>query len=263
MTILIVALSLIAHEYAHVFAVKFLGGKIERVGFFPLGMMARTRQLERLSGRERYVIYAAGPMANFALVLWAAIASHVAYVYTPILDAIVFYNLVLGLFNLTPVLPLDGGRILWQFLGNKIGILRAARIVKRLGLVVGCVFIFLGMVQIVLFPYNLTLLCAGVFIMKKGRRAEPWMQAEFHLALDGKSSPTRVRTLPVKRISVPAEMPVKDAFERLAGDYFIEFCVDEMQVVTERALLAHIFKHGLTGTIGTKLLMTAIHQSKF
>jgi len=236
------------HEWAHVFAVQFMGGKVEKVGFFPFGMMARVRRLERLHSWERYVIYAAGPAANFAVAFWAGITSHTSYVGVAWLDELAFYNLVLGVFNLTPVLPLDGGRILWQFLGNRVGILRANRYLKRLGIAVSYVFIFLGFVQVIFFPYNITLLCAGIFIRQKNKAISAELQAAFHLALDGKNSDERSRTLPVKTIHIPAETPIKHALERLAGDYFICYHIKK-RLLREQTLINHIFKHGITGTV--------------
>jgi stage IV sporulation protein FB len=247
-TVILVIGSLVVHEWAHVFVVRFMGGRVEKVKFFPLGMMARARRLERLHSWERYVVYAAGPAANFAIAFWAGVTSHTSYVGVAWLDSLAFYNLVLGVFNLTPVLPLDGGKILWQFLGNRIGILRANRYLKKLGVVVSRAFIVLGFVQVVFFPFNITLLCAGLFIAHKNKNISTEMQAAFHLALDGKNSEERARTLPVKTIHISAETPIKDAFERLAGDYFISYYVKEKHL-REQTLINHIFKHGLTGTV--------------
>jgi stage IV sporulation protein FB len=250
-TIILVAASVAIHEWVHVFAIRFMGGKVESVKFFPLGMMARARRLERLHGWERYVVFAAGPVANFAIAFWAWFTSHTSYVGVAWMDALAFYNIVLGVFNLTPVLPLDGGRILWQFLGNRVGILRASRYLKKLGMAVAWCYIFLGMVQAVLFPFNITLLCAGIFILKKNKTIQPELQAAFHAALDGKNSAERARTLPIKTIKISPETPIKEAFERLAGDYFIEFQMQKKQrPLRERTLLEYIFKHGITGTVG-------------
>jgi stage IV sporulation protein FB len=251
MNILITAVLLVAsvalHEWAHVFAVRFFGGRIERVGIFPMGMMAKARRLERLDSWERYVIFAAGAGVNFAIALWAFGVSYLSYVGVAWLDELAFYNFVLGVFNLTPALPLDGGRIALQFLGNRVGILRAGRLIMRVGKVVSCAFIFFGIIQMILFPLNITLLCAGILISKKNKAITPELQAEFHLALDGKNS--RARTLHIKEISISAETPLKHAFERIAGDYFIVFNVNEKKI-REQAIVKHIFAHGLTGTVG-------------
>jgi len=256
LTIAILLTSLIIHEYAHVFAVRFLGGKVERMGIFPLGFFAKVRRLEGLCGWERYVIFAAGPAANFAVAIWAIIVSRVSYVGVEWLDTLAFYNVVLGVFNLTPTLPLDGGRIALQFLGNCIGILRASRVIKRLGIFVAWVFIGLGVVQMVLFPFNITLFCAGVFLRHKNKNIAPELQAAFYAALSGKS--LRARTLPIKEVLVPPETEIKHALERLAGDYFIVFRIDEKKrPLREQTLLEYVFKNGMAGTVGEVLGLQA------
>ncbi|MCL2047984.1 MAG: site-2 protease family protein [Defluviitaleaceae bacterium] len=248
-TAALVLVSLLAHEYAHVLVTRFFGAQVERVGFFPLGMMSRARGLERLHAWERYIIFAAGPLANFALALWAGATSYLSYVGVPWLDAFAFYNLVLGVFNLTPAMPLDGGRLLWQFLGNRLGILRASRIISRMAIVAGWAFAALGAIQMLLFPYNFTLLFAGIFILKKNKSIAPELEAAFHIALSGKNLPHRARTLPVKKIAISAETPIKTALERLAGDYFIIFIVNGKKL-SEQVLIEHIFENGLSGAVG-------------
>ena len=56
----------------------------------------------------------AGPLMNFSLALLAACAlriGHLSPAWRSAIDAFIVLNLVLGLFNLVPVPPLDGGRI--------------------------------------------------------------------------------------------------------------------------------------------------------
>ena len=56
----------------------------------------------------------AGPLMNFSLAVLAALAlrlPHLSQGWAQALDAFIVLNLVLGLFNLTPLPPLDGGRI--------------------------------------------------------------------------------------------------------------------------------------------------------
>ncbi|MCL1844654.1 MAG: site-2 protease family protein, partial [Defluviitaleaceae bacterium] len=248
-TIILLIASLAVHEYAHIFAVRFLGGKIESAGLFPLGFFAKARRLETLCAWERYVIFAAGPTANFAIAAWAFSVSHISYIGVGWLNSLAFYNVVLGIFNLTPALPLDGGRIALQFLGNRIGILRASRIIKRLGICIAWVFILIGVVQMLLFPFNITLFCAGIFLRNKNKNIAPELQAAFHAALTGKES--RARTLPIKEVSLPAETEIKHALERLAGDYFIVFRVgtgEKKRPLREQTLLEYVFKNGMSGT---------------
>ncbi|WP_298283336.1 site-2 protease family protein [Acidocella sp.] len=75
----------------------------------------RYRDPRRLMG----VVALAGPAANFAQAIFGGLALH-GGMFT---DFWLFYieiNLVIGLFNLTPLLPLDGGRIVLALLPLKL-----------------------------------------------------------------------------------------------------------------------------------------------
>jgi len=246
----LVICALILHELAHIFAVNYLGGKVEKVGAFPLGIKAKFTGLEKLLAWERYIIYGAGSLANLIVAVWAFSVSRMSYFGVPWLMAFASYNIVLCVFNLVPVLPLDGGRIAHQFLSNRIGILRANRIMIRLGLCVGITLMFLGFAQVVLYNYNITLLCAGMYIKRQNRAMKPRLQMEFFKALEAKNAPARARLMPVKMVMIHEDASVKYAIDKLTMDHLTEFYIKEKEyTLSERVLLEHIFTKGLQGTV--------------
>ena len=74
--------------------------------------------------RDMVIVAAAGPLMNFALAMLAGLFAHVAVAWQDVLSPeaaqyafravglMILANLVLGLFNLLPLPPLDGGRIM-------------------------------------------------------------------------------------------------------------------------------------------------------
>ena len=117
-------LAIVAHEFAHAFAGRWFGGRGIEValtffgGYCTFGYSNYTRRME-------LAITAAGPLVN--LFLAGSIYLAARFLPSPELPewAARFFvwffliNLVLGVFNLVPVLPLDGGHILRFFVGDK------------------------------------------------------------------------------------------------------------------------------------------------
>jgi len=250
-TAVLVLAALAVHEWAHVLAASYLGARVEKIRPFLLGLSAKITGIERLNAWERHAIYGAGALANGAVAAWAYTVSRLSYVGINWLDQLALFSLALCLFNLLPVLPLDGGRIFQQFLSNRIGVLRANRVMLRLGNILGLALILLGLVQVVLYNYNITLLCAGVYIRKRNKTLEPQLKLEFFRAMQGKSEQERARKMKIKTLQVPYSMPTKDALERLQLDYYIEFHLNEQNsVVTEDALLEYVLANNLCGVVG-------------
>jgi Zn-dependent protease len=99
--------------------------------------------------RSMMIVAAAGPAMNFFLAWLAAVAAHgldvlpagAAELATAFLEYFILVNLVLGLFNLLPVPPLDGGRIVVGLLPMRLA--QAWAKLERLGIVLVLLIIFL------------------------------------------------------------------------------------------------------------------------
>lgn len=113
--------SLLFHEYSHVWMAHRQGIGVSQVivhGFGAAALMIRV-PLEAYWKQLR--ISFAGPAASFFLAgffyLPYAIASQGSSSTAGFLRDIIFINVVLGIFNLLPIFPSDGGRILYSIIG--------------------------------------------------------------------------------------------------------------------------------------------------
>lgn len=115
--------SVITHELAHSLIARIFGYKVNRIVLFFLGGGSLIEGLDDSNIPSRtFVITAVGPLSNFALagLLYAAVflilpeTTESPYVFSValLMSYLVFTNIVLGLFNLIPAFPLDGGRML-------------------------------------------------------------------------------------------------------------------------------------------------------
>ena len=101
-------LSIYVHEMGHVVALRHFGIKATAPMFIPgVGAVIRSRQ-HPANPREDAVIGLAGPIYG----LGAAVASYVIFLATgmPIFAAVAKVGAWINLFNLLPIIPLDGGR---------------------------------------------------------------------------------------------------------------------------------------------------------
>ncbi len=124
--------SVLLHELGHALMARRYGIRTRRIILSPIGGLA---QLEGMPANPRHelAVALAGPAVNFALagVLWLLGAG--ASAGFGLLNGLMWANLTLGLFNLVPAFPMDGGRALRAFLATRMGDLDATEIAARVG----------------------------------------------------------------------------------------------------------------------------------
>jgi stage IV sporulation protein FB len=104
--------TLLLHEFGHAGACLVLGGRGATVRVWPVFGRA---DVETMQGGRGAVVAAAGPALNLAAaaVSWAlGGAFDLALGRAAPMDLLLTANLLMGVGNLLPVVPLDGGRVL-------------------------------------------------------------------------------------------------------------------------------------------------------
>lgn len=152
--VLLLFAGVVLHEMGHALTARRRGIGTRDITLLPIGGVAR---LERMPERPRdeIVIAIAGPAVSFgiAAVLGALVVARggslspeVAFGSEgSILQRAAAQNLMLGLFNLLPAFPMDGGRVLRAALGTRLGLLRATRIAAGIGRVLAVALAVVGL----------------------------------------------------------------------------------------------------------------------
>ena len=145
--------SLLAHELAHALVARRSGVTVRSVTLWMLGGVTEFEEEPPTAGAD-FKIALAGPAASLAaggLCYGAAAAVHFAGGPAIVVGAAVWLavmNGILGVFNLLPGAPLDGGRVLravlWRRLGDRE---RAERAAGRTGQVLGAVIVAFGVAE--------------------------------------------------------------------------------------------------------------------
>lgn len=144
-----------AHEIAHSLAAILVGLRLEQILITPIGQRAVIREVYSVSALKRVFVFLSGPALSFVLggLLWVLGANKAACL-----------SLNIAFFNLLPFLPLDGGNALMAVVGNVIGDLKAAKKVIKISKAFSKAVLLFGFWQIILYPYNLDFVVAGLFM---------------------------------------------------------------------------------------------------
>ncbi len=155
LALVLIYISVVLHEFGHALTARKLGIPVRHIVLLPIGGMALLERLPRNPTKELLIIVA-GPAVNFviaglcilALHGWPADLRDATYVElnaNDILRFLLLSNLVLGLFNLLPAFPMDGGRIVRALLAYKFDYLKATHIAVNIGRVVAVAGILLAL----------------------------------------------------------------------------------------------------------------------
>jgi Zn-dependent protease len=174
--------SVLLHELGHALVARHFGLPIRGITLHLLGGAAVMERHPR-TPREELLIAAAGPAVSLALglvglsVLFVSglAADPFAAGFQALVPYFAFLNLAMGVFNLVPALPMDGGRILRALLSPRLGDLRATRVAARVSRVISAIFLLGG-----LYAGSWTLPLIGLFVFLLARQEEK--QAEFREA---------------------------------------------------------------------------------
>ncbi len=102
-------IAVLLHELAHLIVAKHFGLTPSRLALTPFGG-AVTLQTEFLTMRQRNLIYLAGPAGSLILTLFFGVLVWLFPVAFGYLEYLVAANFLVGIINILPVYPLDGGK---------------------------------------------------------------------------------------------------------------------------------------------------------
>ncbi len=159
--------SVTVHELAHTLVAIRFGGRVKSITLMIIGGVSQIARMPRRASQEA-IMAVVGPVTSLVLgfVLYLAFVSSA---HAPVdLQMAFFYlaamNVTLGIFNLVPAFPMDGGRVLRALLATRIDHERATAIATKIGVAFAIGLGFLG-----LWSMNFLLMIIAVFIYTGAR----------------------------------------------------------------------------------------------
>jgi len=162
------------HELGHALTARRFGVETRDIILLPIGGVARLERMPEKPSQE-ILVAVAGPAVNVAIALLLAglmTAFHMSFsglAFTGgLLEALLYINVVIVLFNMIPAFPMDGGRVLRALLAIRLPFLQATRIASYIGQGVAVLF---GIAGIAMNHPMLLLVALFVFLAASEERA--------------------------------------------------------------------------------------------
>ena len=172
------------HELAHCVVARGEGLQVLDITLLPIGGVARLKDLPERPASEIKVALA-GPLLNFALAALGLPMLIAIIVGTMSFDlwrggmgffmGLFVVNLIMGMFNLLPAFPLDGGRILRALLAMRGDYVWATSVAAKVGQIMAIAMAAVG------FAMNKWLVLLAVFVFFAGAQEERMVRARHEL----------------------------------------------------------------------------------
>jgi Zn-dependent protease/predicted transcriptional regulator len=231
--------SIVFHEIAHSLVARRYGVEMRGITLFVFGGVAEMPS-EPESPRAEFLMAIAGPIASLALSggLFAFAAAIGSMQGPPTITSVVSYlgqlNLILGLFNLVPAFPLDGGRMLraalWSW-RHDVG--WATRVAAASGNAFGILLIIFGVLGVLRgdFVSGMWLFLIGMFL--RGAASAGYQQTMAQRLLADVSV---AQVMTPNPISAPPDL----AIVQFVDDYLYRYHHREFPVTRNGVLLGRI-----------------------
>lgn len=190
----------------------------------PGGLLAEFKRSSK-SYNKLICVYISGPAGNLLVaVLFSGSRGFGGYIFEA--------NLAIGLFNLIPIHPLDGGQILLIVLYKRLGISHTLALMKKLAIIFKIVFCLLGTLQLIWFK-NPSLLVAALILPRKKLLEERMSMMRLENFLNRRQRIIKRKLYPVRHLVAMEDCNLGEIIRRLDYDRFhiIYVLNDAMEII--------------------------------
>jgi stage IV sporulation protein FB len=245
-------LSVCVHEAGHVALAKLLGSRLTEVRILPYGLNAVIR--DEMSAAGRLAVYTGGPVTSMLLfVVFKAMSPLTG---NGLMAYVADINLFIALVNLFPALPLDGGKMLREFLGIKAGMNAAGEYLRVISLLAAVAAAVLAAVTALQGSLNISLWAGMLFIIaSSGRELTEGRALSIINILNRRSRLLKKGILPVRHITALSTVKLGEIicnmdFERFHIVYVLGPDASIDGTYTEQQLMEGAVMYGSGTTLG-------------
>lgn len=221
------------HEMGHSLAAHYYKWRIRKIELLPFGGVAEVDEYGNRPLKEEFVVIVSGPIQHVWLIA-------LSYLLLPFdfwtqVDHQVFiqHNMMIALFNLLPIWPLDGSKLLYLLISLKLPFHRAHTFALKCSFLFLCLFII---ISIYIFPFHLNLWIVMIFLLFS--HYFEWKQIKYvymRFLMDRYYNPLHdLRSS--EKILVPSREPIKEVLKRFKRGSKHEILINDVDNVTCREI---------------------------
>ncbi len=250
-TVILLLLAFVFHETVHWFFAELFGYKVKEFKLTPLGGCLVIDSLMALHPVAEFVIAIAGPFSNLLMVAGVCYLE-VFGIKSPWLENWRQWNWLLGVVNLIPAVPLDGGRVLHAMLKKILAIETAMVIVKGIGLFIGGFILSIGMNKFWTGGAGLLYSLTGIFLLYQVINYQnPKLESFWRMSERRKNIFNKKGYAALIPILVKPSTLVRNVLLRYGGDKFLLFLINKQEstgLITEETAWNLLINKGYNAT---------------
>jgi|SRR5690625_3436593 len=236
--IMIIWTIVIIHECGHLLVARLFRWRIDAVILWAFGGMLKTDEYNTRLMYEDLLVTIAGPAQHVIIFLLIYVAEQLTLFPQAMIEQAHMFNYIILLFNLLPIYPLDGGKLLLLF----VSLFAPYRLAYRYSLLISFITsLFVIIAQFVLFSFTLSSIIIFCFLIVELYRS--W-QHEYFAFLRFLLHRYETTKMPqkIKILYVDKDKRLRDIFNDMWRHKQLQIHVNDDKQLSEKNCLKAYFK---------------------
>lgn len=225
------------HELGHACMANYYGWRIKKIELLPFGGVAEVEEYGNKSMKEEIMVLLAGPFQHVWIFLLCKYLFVLGLLSEELYTFLFYNNLSILCFNLLPIWPLDGGKLIFVLISLRKPFIEAHKKI----IIISLIFVSIFMIATILAnPMNISLwmmiLFLNVSIWKE------WKQRRFIFIRFLVSRLSNKEMLKVKKVFVSKSAEIYDVFTLFHRGYKHKIIMEELSFEEDKLLTAYFYE---------------------
>ncbi len=152
----------LVHELGHAMAAQFFSWRIRKILLLPFGGVAEVDEHGNRPFHEDFIVIVSGPLQHIWMMGLSYVLMMTSIISPATHELFIYHNLLILGFNLLPIWPLDGGKLLFLVLSQRMAFLEAY---KKALLISACLLAVVSLIAATFYLQQLHLWIIMLFLL--------------------------------------------------------------------------------------------------